>query len=64
MITNVEVEVELSAQEVIERLFPRSADRPGEYRLIYVQTEGHDWGRKPIQNVRFRLRRQLPSGVE
>ncbi len=47
MIVNVEVEVELSAQEVIEKLFPRSADRPGEYKLLTVYGDT-DYGRNPI----------------
>ena len=64
MITNIEVDVQLSAQEVIERLFPRSADRPGEYHLLYVHHDGTDFGRNPVKSVTFRLRRNLPSGVE
>ncbi len=63
MIVNVEVEVELSAQEVIEKLFPRSADRPGEYKLLTVYGDT-DYGRNPIKTVTFKLRRNLPSGVE
>jgi len=63
MIVNVEVEVELSAQEVIEKLFPRSADRPGEYKLLRVFGDT-DYGRNPIKNVTFTLRRNIPSGVE
>ncbi len=64
MIVNIEVDVELSAEEVIQRLFPRSADRPGEYTLTYVHHEGTDYGRKPVKSVTFRLRRTLPEGVE
>jgi len=63
MIVSVEVEVELNAQEVIERLFPRSADRPGEYDLLYVHHEGTDYGRKPVEKVTFRLRRNIPKGT-
>lgn len=60
MIVNVELDVDLDAQEVIRRLFPRSADN--EYELLWVHTEGADYGRKPIKKVLFRLRRTLVEG--
>ena len=58
MIVNVEVEVELSAQEVIERLFPNSRYNPGEYDLLWI-SGNTDYGRKPIAKVTARLRKKL-----
>ena len=63
MLTTVEVEIELSAKETIRRLFPLIArEQLDKYKILYVHTEGTEYGRKPVQIVTIRLRRELEEG--
>lgn len=63
MITNVELDLKLNAEEFLRKLLPGvSNETLDDYELLYVRGNKTDYGRKPVREVSIRLRKKLKDG--